>query len=168
MSSTQQRGQGAVSNSRYSAVKAASPLRLRKSRQRGTAMFEFAIVVVILLMLMFGMVDFGRALYSYHFISNAAREGTRYAIVRGATATPVASAADIQAFVGNVPQGIDPAMLTVTPTWTNPNGLAICGGTQNYPGCAIQVRVDYTFKFIFPLLPTSIPMSSTSEMIISR
>jgi Flp pilus assembly protein TadG len=150
------------------------PRRPRKSGQRGSAMFEYAIVVLISLMLLFGLVDFGRALYAYHFISNAAREGTRYASVRGRlcngtfpTACP-ASSADIQNFVQNVPVGIDPAAVTVNSNFRNPNNLPVCNTTNDYPGCAIHVRVGYNFKFTFPLLPITIPMSSTSEMIISR
>jgi len=159
----------------YEGRPASSALRpsSRRANQRGTAMFEYAIVVLISLMMLFGIVDFGRALYAYHFISNAAREGTRFASVRGNTCTFFASdcpatRAQIRAFVKNVPQGINAAALTVTPNFTNPNGLPVCGSTQNYPGCGIQVRVDYNFSFIFPLMPTSIAMSSTSEMIISR
>jgi Flp pilus assembly protein TadG len=150
-----------------------SPAGNRRANQRGTAMFEYAIVVLISLMMLFGIVDFGRALYAYHFISNAAREGTRFASVRGNTCTFFASdcpatRGQIRAFVKNVPQGIDAAALTVTPNFTNPNGLPVCGSSQNYPGCGVQVRVDYNFRFIFPLMPVPIAMSSTSEMIISR
>ena len=90
-----------------------------------------------------------------------------------------ATGADIQTFVqGTVPQGINSAAVTITPKWFNPNGLPICNaaGTQNYPGCAVQVKVDYTFNFIFPynfppffqFPANSFTMSSTSQMIISR
>jgi Flp pilus assembly protein TadG len=140
--------------------------------QRGSATFEYAIVIMMCLLIIFGIVDFGRALYAYHFISNAAREGTRYASVRGNTcnlpsACP-ATPADITNFVKSVPQGINPASVTVTSTWTNPNTLAICGAQQNYPGCGIQVEVDYRFRFLFPLMPASFQMTSISEMIIAR
>ena len=155
-----------------------------KSRERGGALVEYAFAVVMSLVLLFGIVDFGRALYSYHFISNAAREGTRYASVRGYTcsvsATPCpATTADIKTFVADtVPQGIVSGSVTVKPTWSNPNSLPICnsGATQNYPGCAVRVEVDYNFNLLFPYnfppffqFPAStITMSSTSQMIISR
>jgi Flp pilus assembly protein TadG len=161
-----------------------SARRLQKSRERGSAIVEYAFAVVMSLVLLFGMVDFGRALYSYHFISNAAREGTRYASVRGytcsASAAPCpASSGDIQTFVHQtVPQGINPAAVTVTPNWFNPNGLPICNSalTRNYPGCAVRVKVDYNFNFLFPynfppffqFPANTFTMSSTSQMIISR
>jgi Flp pilus assembly protein TadG len=156
----------------------------RKSRQRGTALLEFAFTIVIAFVLIFGIIDFGRALYSYHFVSNAAREATRWASVRGAlcssSVTPCpAQPADIQAYVmGIVPLGIDKGQITVDPQPANPNGLQICGTTSNYPGCAIQVNVSYNFNFLFPVSfynsapvsynASSFMMGSTSQMIISR
>ncbi len=152
-----------------------------KSAERGSAILEFAYTMVIAFVLIFAMIDFARALYSYHFISEAAREGTRFASVRGAlcsnSANPCpAQADDIVAFVKQlVPDGIDPTKVTVTPNWPG-NGQPVCG--SNYPGCPVQVQVAYDFSFIFPFdfyklppisfLANSIHMSSTSEMIISR
>jgi len=142
--------------------------------ERGNTMVEFAFVVVIMLTILFGIIDFGRALYTYHFISNAAREGTRYASVRGATCdnamvTPCPiTARQIRNYVKNVPLGIDVSQMNPTATFTNPNGLAVCGATRDYPGCAIQVQVSYNFKFLFPLMPSNFTMSSTSQMIITR
>jgi Flp pilus assembly protein TadG len=158
--------------------------RPRKSRQRGTALLEFAFTMVIALVLIFGIIDFGRALYSYHFVSNAAREATRFASVRGAlcssSVTPCpAQPADIQAYVmGIIPLGIDSTQVQVNPQWMNPNNLQICGTSSDYPGCAIQVNVTYNFNFLFPVSfynsapvsynASSFIMGSTSQMIISR
>ena len=54
-----------------------------KRRSRGQALVEFAFVVPIFLLLMFAIIDFGRYVYYVQVINNAAREGTRYAIVHG-------------------------------------------------------------------------------------
>jgi hypothetical protein len=155
--------------------------RRGKSAQRGSAILEFAYTMVIAFVLIFAMIDFARALYSYHFISEAAREGTRFASVRGAlcsnSANPCpAQSDDIVAFVKQlVPDGIDPTQVNVIPLWPA-NGEPVCG--TNYPGCPVQVQVTYKFSFIFPFdfyklppisfLANSILMSSTSEMVISR
>ena len=40
-------------------------------------------LALVLFPLMFGIIDFSRALYAYHWVSYAAREGTRWASVRG-------------------------------------------------------------------------------------
>ena len=139
--------------------------------ERGSNLVEYAVVLTLLLALLFGVIDFGRALYAYHFVSNAAREGTRYAMVRGSTcASPgcPASSSDIANYLGNVPAGIDPTQLSVTTTW-NPNGSASCTGVPNAPGCVVEVQVRYNFNFMLPLLPKStVVMQSSSEMIISQ
>jgi Flp pilus assembly protein TadG len=142
-----------------------------KKDERGTELVEYAIVLTLLLMALFGLIDFGRALYAYHFVSEAAREGTRFAMVRGtACQSPgcPAGPTDIQNYVMNVPAGIDAAQLTVTPTW-NPSGSATCTGPQNAPGCVVEVQVSYNFKFMLPFLPWStVVMQSSSQMIISQ
>lgn len=55
------------------------------SKQRGATLYEFAAILPILLFLMVGIIDFGRAMYAYHFVSGAARAATRWAGVRGAS-----------------------------------------------------------------------------------
>lgn len=54
-------------------------------RQHGAALVEYAFVVIIFFSLIFGITGFGHALYVYHAINNAAKEGTRWAAVNGAT-----------------------------------------------------------------------------------
>src|SRR6202167_976790 len=60
-------------------------LQPARARQRGTTLLESAVMISVLLLMMFGVVCFGTALYTYHFVSNTAREATRWASVRGAT-----------------------------------------------------------------------------------
>lgn len=140
-----------------------------KEGERGTTLVEYGIVLTLLLMMLFGLIDFGRALYSYHFVSNAAREGTRYAMVRGYNCQGCAvTGPEIQQYLDNVPAGIDPSQLTVTTTW-NPNGSANCTGPQNAPGCVVEVKVSYNFNFMLPFLPRStVLMQSSSQMVISQ
>jgi Flp pilus assembly protein TadG len=52
-----------------------------KSGSRGQALVEFAFVLPILILLMVGIFDFGRAVYAFNTVNNAAREGVRLAIV---------------------------------------------------------------------------------------
>jgi Flp pilus assembly protein TadG len=48
--------------------------------QRGQSMVEFALSSVVLLLLVGGLVDIGRAIYITESLSNAAREGARHGI----------------------------------------------------------------------------------------
>lgn len=149
------------------------------NKSRGTTLLEFAFLIPILFALVFGIIDFGRALYTYHFVSETAREATRWASVRGSACAGLtncqAQASDVSAYVASiVPMGIDPSpsKLSVITDWPPPpNNLTICqtNPTHNGPGCAVRVQVNYQFKFILPFLPTSgYRMTSTSEMIISQ
>jgi len=46
--------------------------------ERGANLVEFALVAMLLLLLLAGVVDLGRAFHSYIVITNASREGARY------------------------------------------------------------------------------------------
>jgi len=125
--------------------------------QRGSSLLEYTVVLTVMLAMLFGVIDFGRALYAYHFVSDAAREGTRYAMVRGSTCNQGC----IQTYLENVPAGIDATQLSVTPSWPN--------GGCNTAGCPVRVQVSYNFNFLLPFLPKStLVMQSSSQMVISQ
>jgi len=50
-------------------------------RRRGQSLVEMALVLPILLLLLIGLIEFGRAFFIYAVVSNAAREGVRAGIV---------------------------------------------------------------------------------------
>ena len=52
-----------------------------ESEPRGQALVEFALVIVIVLLLMVGILDFGRVVFASNNMSHAAREATRQASV---------------------------------------------------------------------------------------
>ena len=148
----------------------------RAEDERGDALLESALMLIFLLSVLFGIVGFGHALYTYNFVSNAARDATRWSSVRGFTCAGLAggcpaTAANIQTYVSGVPgMGLNTNNITATTTWVAPpNSLAICATHSNNPGCVVQVKVVYQYKFIFPLLPKSTyTMQSTSQMVISQ
>jgi Flp pilus assembly protein TadG len=150
-------------------------------------MVEFALVCTFLLLLLFGIVDFGRALYTYHFLSNAARTGSRWAAVNGGACasdgscngtTPMnngpASQTDVQNYVrGLATGGINSSQITVTACGVTGGGGKCAdsppGCTLNEPGCVVKVTVSYNFSFLVPLVrKAAIPMTSTSEMVIAH
>ena len=47
--------------------------------EHGAVAVEFAIILPILLLLVFGIIDFGHAYYMKHVLQNSCREGARYA-----------------------------------------------------------------------------------------
>lgn len=144
----------------------------RGARQRGATLVEQALILPILVALFFGIVDMGRALYSYSYVSYIARDATRWASVRttNLNGTPVTQA-DVTNYVKNVSgMGLDAARITATTNWIAPaNETPLCTTVQKKPGCVVQVTVNYNFKFLFPFLPAgTLPMSSESQMIITQ
>jgi Flp pilus assembly protein TadG len=57
-----------------------TPLLHSSMRQRGQSLVEFALSSVLLLLLVGGLVDIGRAIYISEALSNAAREGARHGV----------------------------------------------------------------------------------------
>lgn len=160
--------------------------------QRGTTLPETVIVIAVALALLFGIIDFGRAIYTYGFVANLARQGARWAIVRGSTCTVLnggcpASATDIQTYVQSLSAGatnsslisVDTAVANVWPGQDGTGGSSgNCPRSQAKAGCLVVVKVTYPFSFILPYMPkgtttcglgtASICMSSTSKMVISQ
>jgi len=140
--------------------------------QRGSVLGEFAVVSLAVFMMVFGIIDCGRALYTYHLVSNGARLATRYAIVRGSVACPggTPSPDPLLAYVTSVSPGITASALTVTTTCAKPStGCSSSATPWNGAGCVVTVRVAYTFHFLIPIVSTLVvPMVSTSVMVISQ
>jgi Flp pilus assembly protein TadG len=131
-------------------------------------MVELALVATVFLMLIFGIMDFGRALYTYHAVANAAREGSRWAIVRGNTC-PIAGcpahSADVQTYVrGRNGTLMDPTQLAVTATYGGNTG---CAAGNEDRGCLVTVTVTYPFHFA-ELPFADLTMTSTSKMYITQ
>jgi Flp pilus assembly protein TadG len=69
--------------------KGRGPRRLSRSRRRGTAIVEFAIVAPLFFLVILGIIEFGRMVMVQQILTNASREGARRAILEGATAPDV-------------------------------------------------------------------------------
>jgi len=54
----------------------------RRRHRRGQALVEFALVIPIFVLLIFGLVDLGRAVFISNSLSEAARDGARYGSVQ--------------------------------------------------------------------------------------
>lgn len=70
--------------------------RQRNRGQKGAAAVEFAIILPVFVLLLFGMIEWGLLLFNQQVITNASREGARAGIVAG---TPRVSDGEIRAVV---------------------------------------------------------------------
>jgi Flp pilus assembly protein TadG len=78
-------------------------IRHNLRREEGAAAVEFALIVGLLAILVFGLLEYGLAFWQVQNLRAAAREGARVAAVRGDT-TDISSAM-VQASAGSLPAG---------------------------------------------------------------
>jgi hypothetical protein len=138
--------------------------RRARRRTRGQAMVEFALVAPMFFLLLFGIIEAGRFIFYYETLSNATREGARYAIVNGANtvgcpsgpAAPGSAPCDVPGnnVIARVRQSAVgmPAGITATPTWSPDNGR----------GSTVRVEASYTYRSLIPLVPLP-PITVTAE-----
>lgn len=130
---------------------------------RGQSGAEFAKIVLYFMIFIFAIMQGVGVLNAYNFVTYAARDAARYAIVHGATSPSPASSDDIKNFVIAEAKGFDtsPSKLTVTTTWTPAN--------NKNPGSVVNVTVAYNFAPLARIASTvTWPLSSTSKMVISQ
>jgi len=103
------------------------------ARDRGATAVEVALLMPILLFLVMGIVDFGRALHAQITLTQAAREGVRVAALNQpnpATRTQ------------NAATGLNPASV----------GVAVTACPAGSAGSAsAEVQATYTFEFVTPI-----------------
>lgn len=126
--------------------------RLLKSKS-GQSLVEMAIILPVLLMLIFGMVEFGRILSSYLIMENLSRDAARYGVV-GHTDTEITNLIDAQN------PGLDSTKLTITidPAGTRTRGTALTI-TLNY-------SVDIISPVISGILPNPYPLDTSCTMMV--
>ena len=119
----------------------------RHTKRRGVAAVGFALTAPLLFLLVFGMIEVGRALMVQQLLSNAARDGARSAILEGATAENVEATV-----VGYLSEAsISDASVTVTP-----NPLTLAQG-----GDPVTVAVNVPFTSVSWLSPSKYLSSAT-------
>jgi Flp pilus assembly protein TadG len=138
----------------------------RWSEDTGDTLVEFALISFMFIMVLAGVVELGRMVLVYNTIANAAREGTRYAIVHGADQTVSPSGPGnvtaVQTVVKNFASAglVDTTALTITVSYPNGNNTA---------GSPVAVKVLYTYDpfvgYFSSILNTT--LGSTSEGIIT-
>ncbi len=99
--------------------------------QSGNAVIEFALVLPMLLLVVFGITEFGRAIMTVNVLTAAAREGARVASVAGA---------DSAAVTTRVMEVLDAARITPAA-----GGITITGPDANK---AITVTVETDFEIL--------------------
>ncbi len=125
--------------------------------ESGQELIEFALVVPLLMLILFGVLDLGRAFYASITIANAAREGARYAMFYPGDTVGIRTATEREAQNSGVDL-TDPAKATIDVGC--PLG---CGR-----GLPIRVTVTYEFQLILTMVIPSgkIDLMQYTEMMV--
>lgn len=136
---------------------------MRRLRESGQSLAEFALVFPILMLVMVGLIDGTRAVFAYNTVENAAREGARYGIVHGSSSLdpvgPGVNETNLVQYVGRYTRSFSTSDVTVTPSW--PSG-------SNAIGSKVKVTVNYQYRPIFGqvLGIGALTLSASSVMVI--
>lgn len=121
--------------------------------ERGSNVVEMALAMFLLVLLLMAVADFGRAFHTYIIITNAAREGARYASRFPAHESGIQRATIQEAANSGVM--LETGDITIT-------------GLDGAAGAPIRIEVEYDFPMILGGLISldELTMRSSTEMVI--
>jgi Flp pilus assembly protein TadG len=127
--------------------------RKNEHARRGAAMVEMALVLPLFLLLVLGVIEFGRAMMIANLVTNAAREGARMAVLDGSTNTEVNNA--VEAFLqSSIGYGITAADIDVTITVVaaagNPNPANNVANAISRDLITVKVQIPFDKVALIP------------------
>jgi Flp pilus assembly protein TadG len=145
---------------------------LRRS-EKGQAQVEFALTILFVLLLLFGIIELIMMIYTYTVLANSAKEGVRYAIVHGCdldsgncsgtcvfTTSPPnctdATGANVQAWVVNYAKASlhDTSAMTINVTYPDSSSVV---------PSRVRVTVTYNYQPLFGMGWPTVPVHAAAE-----
>jgi Flp pilus assembly protein TadG len=136
-------------------------------RRSGATVIEMAIVGPVALIFILGIMDIGLAIFAYNNITEATREGGRYAQIHGAkyganaTTPPASGPTANDAYVEQVVRSfasVDSTKLTVTSSWPN---------ADNKPNSPVVVQASYSYSPVLLLGISTFSMQTRTTFYIN-
>ncbi|MGY1635991.1 TadE/TadG family type IV pilus assembly protein [Geodermatophilus sp. SYSU D00742] len=127
-------------------------MRNRVLDERGAAAVEFAFIVPLLLVLVLGIAEFGRAFQVQGTISAAAREGARVMALQN---DPAAARTAVRDAAPTLDPAISDAQIAVTPAACPMTGA----GSAN-----VRVTIDYPMPFLTGFFGATVDLTGTGVM----
>jgi Flp pilus assembly protein TadG len=135
-------------------------IRSRRRGRCGATIVEIALALMVILLLVIGTIEFGRAAWTYNTLAHATRQGARYAMAHGSQSNPT-SASGVSSYVKNSAIGLNKSDISVTTTW--PSGVKRNG--------MVSVHSEYTFRSAAGTLlfkPGYLTFKSTSTVYVAN
>jgi len=127
-------------------------------RERGQAVIEFALTIGFLVILMVSMLELTLFMYNYAVLTDAAKEGVRYAMVHGSSGSNPSGQGTSESVTSTVQAFLSASVHNVSNTSVDveyPDG-------SNNPGNRVQVTVSYPYNPLFLADWATITISANS------
>jgi Flp pilus assembly protein TadG len=135
-------------------------------RERGAALVEFVLVLPLVLLLLFGMIDFGKAFNYWNDETHLANEAARYAVVNN---NPLGGGQSLEA---SVKKDADSAELRdgcsgcsinspgITVSFCFPQTDPVTGNPVTTAGAPLRATVSATYHWLGYLVGNGLPLTS--------
>ena len=127
--------------------------KILKWGQRGSTISEFAISATVFLTMLFGVLDFGRLLWTHNALADAVRHGARYAVSNSVTSTSTTAIKNTVVY-GNPQGGTRPTVtgLTLSQVEITYDNIGLGRGTAT-----VKIK-GFQFRFVTLFLGVSLQM----------
>ena len=120
----------------------------------GGAMVEFALAAAVFTSMLLGIIEFGYAAWVRNSIASGAKEGARFAIVRGTQSGRVTDSAGVANYVKS--KTVLDASIVVLTTWS----------PDKQPGSLVTVRVKHSTARLGPFLSARTDSASSTMIVV--
>jgi Flp pilus assembly protein TadG len=132
-----------------------------KQDEKGSTLVEFSIGATVFVMAMFAVLEFGRALWTHNALTDAARQGARYAALHTPTGAEDTNIKNLVVY-GTTAGGTNP----IVPGLSAANVQISRSGDFSVNSGTASVKItNYQFQFVLPFMPTSIKMPEYSTTL---
>lgn len=128
----------------------------RRRRDRGAAAVEFALVAPLLILLVMGIAEFGRAYEAQTTLSGAARDGVRVMALRNDPVAARSTAKNVASTLSSSKITLSDAQITIFP--------ASCATTGTTAPQTATVTITYPFPFLTSLFGSGVTLTGKGSM----
>jgi len=134
-------------------------------KQKGQTLVEFALVALIFFVILFGLIEFARALWTWNTIVQATRAGARFAVVEA----PTGADTEVKNYVvylnsagtgTPVLPGLTVSNVTVEYLKLSTNPATVASTvSEKRSSDVVQIRISgYAFSFVVPILGSTVTL----------
>src|SRR5262245_49037328 len=134
--------------------------------EKGVELIEFALVLPLLLLLCMGIIEFGRAYYTYNILAKAVRDGARFLSAgmvtsTGTIDTTIANQTKSVVVYGTVTNTGSPKLPAFTTAQVSLPAVTVVSAAEQY----VTVGVNYPYTPLFPAVMPTLTLSPKVTML---